>query len=165
MNKSDFLKQKAITMIKQMHEEPLPEIIADSNMVSIALSAMWDKLFAARQKGRGGWWDKNQCSIKDLKKMLADHVEKGDMADVMNFAGMILVRQMDEGETESAQADIKFPAKYICHWPGQPTACCERHSAQLEALARQMCCCAPMTEIAEPAECDNCVNEANATKE
>lgn len=61
--------------------------------------------------------------------------------------------------------EIKYPAKFICHWPGQSTACCERHGAQLEALARQMCCCAPMTEIAEPAECDNCVSEANATRE
>ena len=59
---------------------------------------------------------------------------------------------------------LKYQAKYICHWPAGSTACCERHAKGLQALARHMCCSAPLTEITEPAECVNCVNEAKAAE-
>lgn len=49
--------------------------------------AMKDKLRVAReQKGRGGW---QQCSTPDLARMMFDHIAKGDMVDVANFAMML----------------------------------------------------------------------------
>jgi (2Fe-2S) ferredoxin len=68
------------------------EILMDRILVKEASYAMEKKLEKSREKGRGGWWDNGQCSIEDLKRMLEDHLAKGDMVDVMNFAAMIFVR-------------------------------------------------------------------------
>lgn len=59
---------------------------------------MLGKLGQKRTNGRGGWF-MEECTIDDLKKMLAEHVEKGDMVDIANFAMMIWNRQrMDNVE-------------------------------------------------------------------
>jgi hypothetical protein len=55
--------------------------------------AMQDKLDRKIGEGRGGWWDPKQCSIESLCIMLADHIKKGDMVDIGNFAMMIWNRQ------------------------------------------------------------------------
>ena len=55
--------------------------------------AMELKLEHKREQGRGGWWDADQCTINDLRELLRDHVEKGDMVDVMNIAAMIYARE------------------------------------------------------------------------
>ncbi len=65
---------------------------ADFCLVDLATKAMEAKLLASREKGRGGWWDDDRCSVDDLQQMLAEHLTKGDMVDVMNFAAMIYVR-------------------------------------------------------------------------
>jgi hypothetical protein len=67
---------------------------ADGMLVRVASSAMDEKLRLSREKGRGGWWDSSTCSIEDLKRMLVEHVDKGDMVDVMNFAAMIYFREV-----------------------------------------------------------------------
>lgn len=69
------------------------EKYADDRLCDFAFSAMMRKLEKSRDKGRGGWWDKDRCAIEDLKLMLNDHVQKGDMVDVMNLAAMIYVRE------------------------------------------------------------------------
>jgi hypothetical protein len=61
---------------------------------SIFAREMSKKLNAARKKGRGGWWDKEQCSIDDLMAGMQHHIEKGDMRDVANFAMMIYWRRL-----------------------------------------------------------------------
>lgn len=44
---------------------------------------------AYTEKGRRGWWNKNECDIEDLKRYMLIHMKKGDMRDVANFAMMI----------------------------------------------------------------------------
>lgn len=64
----------------------------DNELVNSAKKAMEEKLKAARNKGRGGWWS-DDCKAESLKEMLKEHVEKGDMRDVMNIAAMIYYRE------------------------------------------------------------------------
>ncbi len=64
----------------------------DDFMVEFASVKMKDKMEQSRNKGRGGWHTP-KCSTETLRKMLQEHIEKGDMIDVMNIAGMILVRE------------------------------------------------------------------------
>lgn len=66
---------------------------ADYRLTNYAQQAMCEKLAIARGKGRGGWWNPEECSIDLLRTLLSEHVEKGDMRDVMNIAAMIYVRE------------------------------------------------------------------------
>lgn len=52
---------------------------------------MTAKLAAAREKGRGGWHDPNDCTVEHLWDCLSEHVRKDnlDMVDVANIAAMI----------------------------------------------------------------------------
>jgi len=69
------------------------EVLADKRLLHYASRAMEEKLEAARKKGRGGWWNPDECSIEHLHNLLHEHVKKGDMVDVMNFAAMIYARE------------------------------------------------------------------------
>jgi len=62
--------------------------------------AMQDKLYAKTRTGRGGWWNPAECSIEDLLTMLSNHIKKGDMVDIGNFAMMIWNRQRTERSKE-----------------------------------------------------------------
>jgi hypothetical protein len=57
---------------------------------------MEEKLKIKREEGRGGWWDAEECSIEYLKELLREHIDKGDMVDVANFAAMIYARECME---------------------------------------------------------------------
>ncbi|GLX85069.1 hypothetical protein tloyanaT_13210 [Thalassotalea loyana] len=70
----------------------LRDIEADQWLVAFAQKAMSEKLTDARMKGRGGWWT-TDCDTEFLKELLKEHVDKGDMRDVMNIAAMIWFRQ------------------------------------------------------------------------
>lgn len=65
----------------------------DEQLCLAASRAMKEKLEKKRAEGRGGWWHPEHCSTKELKEMLTEHIEKGDMVDVMNFAAMIYLRE------------------------------------------------------------------------
>ena len=57
--------------------------------------AMKAKLAKSRQKGRGGWDDKTQCSGEHLASLLVEHLAKGNegtFEDVANFAMMLYQR-------------------------------------------------------------------------
>lgn len=69
----------------------LSDVEADHYLARRCVEHMAAKLALSRAKGRGGWHTP-ECSDY-LYKMLREHVEKGDMVDVLNIAGMILVRQ------------------------------------------------------------------------
>ena len=56
-------------------------------------AAMKVKLAMKREHGRGGWDHPTQCSQVKLLHMLKDHLAKGDMVDIGNFAMMIWGRQ------------------------------------------------------------------------
>lgn len=57
--------------------------------------AMQDKLDRKMEEGRGGWWNPEECTVQELKRLLFSHLEKGDMVDIGNFAMMIWIRQRD----------------------------------------------------------------------
>jgi len=46
---------------------------------------MQAKLLKQMDKGRNGWDDKN-WTLADIKNQMIEHVKKGDMIDVANFA-------------------------------------------------------------------------------
>lgn len=74
------------------------EETADMRLLDLAQRAMRGKLALARMKGRGGWWNDTECSIEHLRALLREHVEKGDMRDVMNLAAMVFVREVADAQ-------------------------------------------------------------------
>lgn len=54
-----------------------------------------DKLALAAAKGRGGWHEPGMVTGEQLAHMLVDHLKKGDMRDVANFA-MFLHERREE---------------------------------------------------------------------
>ncbi len=72
------------------------EQLIDARLCEWSMVLMNEKLDEARSKGRHGWYDNEVCTIKDLKEMLSQAVDKGDMTDVMNFAAMINIRECAE---------------------------------------------------------------------
>ncbi len=80
-----------------LNTTPLDGAIAnemmDRRLVEYASKAMAAKLARSRQKGRGGWWDPKDMSVDALRKMLVEHVAKGDMRDVMILAAMVWARE------------------------------------------------------------------------
>ncbi len=69
----------------------MPNKEADTILVEMTAYEMHKKLCKKRKAGRGGWFGPN-CSNKELKAMLVEHVSKGDMVDVINIAAMIHAR-------------------------------------------------------------------------
>lgn len=71
------------------------ETTADEMMVAITTINMQDKLELKRETGKGGWWDKEVCSTRELQALLDEQLLKDevDWIDVMNFAGMLYIRQ------------------------------------------------------------------------
>ncbi len=78
-----------------MKLDGLSDVEADHFLVSRCTEQMQAKLALSRAKGRGGWHTPG-CSIEHLRTMLKCHLEKGDMVDVLNLAGMILVREQQD---------------------------------------------------------------------
>jgi hypothetical protein len=91
----EFIKKDMPDIIKvaKTHRDEVGENFADDRLLFFAEMAMKEKLNVSRRKGKGGWWNKDDCSVDHLKNLLLEHIEKGDMVDVMNFAAMIYVRE------------------------------------------------------------------------
>lgn len=68
----------------------------DELLVQEAARLMRNKLAVARLKGRGGWWNPAECTVRGLQTMLEDHVDKGDPVDIMNIAAMIAFREITD---------------------------------------------------------------------
>ena len=71
---------------------------ADEMMVESVSQAMLIKLCKKRNEGRGGWHRLHEIKNENFINMLKDHIDKGDMVDVLNFAAMIHVRTELYGE-------------------------------------------------------------------
>ncbi len=84
--------------LQRMFIERTDNDMADSLMVMAVTDAMGEKLEKKRDEGRGGWFGP-QCSNGKLKEMLKEHIQKGDMIDVMNLAGMIWMREQLYGDS------------------------------------------------------------------
>jgi len=68
--------------------------------------AMKQKLAKQRQKGYGGWNDKELCPDGRLQKYLGAHLGKGDPVDIGNFAMMIWNR--GESVTDAGVPDADY---------------------------------------------------------
>ena len=75
--------------------------LADELGVLRFAQAMNIKLAKKRRQGKRGWnttrysgWG---CSVRELEKMLRDHLAKGDVVDVANFCMMIWNRRNPKG--------------------------------------------------------------------
>lgn len=71
---------------------------ADAVLVGFVGSEMRKRLAQKRSEGRGGWFGPN-CTNNDLRDMLVENLQKGDMIDVINIAGMILARERIWGKS------------------------------------------------------------------
>lgn len=63
-----------------MNTQALP---LDNSVVDLFAQSMKDKLAISAAKGRSGW---QTCPPDDLRRMLREHLDKGDPVDVANFA-------------------------------------------------------------------------------
>ena len=70
---------------------------ADYMLVQLTSLEMSKKLAKKRTEGRSGWYGAG-CDNEYLFELLKDHIDKGDMIDVMNFAAMIYVREQLYGD-------------------------------------------------------------------
>ena len=85
---------------EQAFIDALPDEQADRLLVQLAGAAMQRKLeIASVLRGRGGW-HRSDCSEGYLRELLAEHVVKGDLVDVMNLAAMIYARQQLYGKRD-----------------------------------------------------------------
>lgn len=90
--------ERGIAGLKRQIEQLRPYLTnrflphADNEAVDQLALAMKVKLGRAREKGRGGWDDKNACTQEDLSRMLREHVDKGDPVDVANFCAFLDAR-------------------------------------------------------------------------
>ena len=74
----------------------MPDNEADRLLTEVIRCDMSDKLYDKREEGKGGWHT-TECSNDYLMDQLKEHINKGDMIDVINFAGMIHVRTLVYG--------------------------------------------------------------------
>lgn len=71
---------------------PAAEAHPDDLAVDRFAAIMKAKLAVARDKGRGGWEDREKCPDGYLSQLLREHVEKGDPVDIANLAMMLSLR-------------------------------------------------------------------------
>lgn len=87
-------------MTKRLNVTTIPRrrgIEADHLGVRRFTREMHRKMTKKRHQGYGGWNLPAQCTVESLTNMLADHLRKGDMIDIANFAMMIWNRQNPTG--------------------------------------------------------------------
>ena len=65
----------------------------------------------------------------------------------------------------SNERDVNFPAMFTMHTPNGPTHACDEHAKRILTLCRFMGWHANAAPAPEGAQCENCANEAKATKE
>lgn len=98
MDTTDYIRQDIESIRRLASSDPdarqIYDMIADERLVRHAAEAMREKLKLARVRGRGGWWNSDECTIDDLRSLLREHIEKGDMRDVLNLAAMVYVREI-----------------------------------------------------------------------
>lgn len=58
------------------------------------------------------------------------------------------------------KTEIKYPATVNVHWVTSAVPCCEYHANALVKMGKFLGSVVPCSEVLEPAECANCVNEA-----
>lgn len=85
---------------------------SDDVAVNHFAKLMKAKMGLARAKGRGGWDDPEKCSVDYLRRLLYEHLDKGDPVDVANFCMMLkhygasTVQPRMSGEQSPSTAEI-----------------------------------------------------------
>lgn len=97
------------------------EAAQDTDAVKRFSQMMLDKMNHSRVKGRGGWMNPNECSVEYLRKLLFEHLWKGDPVDVANICMML--RHYDANTTPNEATCLTFA---------------DRETAQANAAAEQM---------------------------
>lgn len=95
----------------------------DDRAVDLFSARMKTKLAMAREKGRGGWDDPEQCSVAYLQQLLHEHIVKGDPVDVANFCMMLSHYDATTTlATVAAANDEAVARKWFPHlcWAGEP---------------------------------------------
>lgn len=64
----------------------------------------------------------------------------------------------------SDQNNPGYPAAFTMHTPSGPTHACVKHARGIESLFRFMGAHVNATKAPDGAQCDNCLNEANANR-
>ena len=62
----------------------------DDEAVDAFAAAMKEKMAKKRHEGRSGW---ESCPIGELRRMLHEHLNKGDPVDIANFCMMLWNRE------------------------------------------------------------------------
>lgn len=83
-------KRNSEIMVQSIHRWTNEE--ADEQLIEHVRQSMELKLSKKRKQGYGGWQSLYQCNNNYLLDQLKKHIDKGDMIDVINFAGMIDAR-------------------------------------------------------------------------
>jgi hypothetical protein len=71
---------------------------ADSILCEFTSYHMRQKLEKKRNDGKHGWFN-STCTNVNLMEMLKEHLNRGDMIDVINLAAMIEARKQIWGES------------------------------------------------------------------
>tara|TARA_Y100001951_G_C11297089_1_gene276458 strand:+ start:6048 stop:6752 length:705 start_codon:yes stop_codon:yes gene_type:complete len=110
----EFCEQDSDYECREFYTAPIAQTAPqhfDDRAVDRFAIAMKAKMAAARAKGRGGWFDRLQCSDKRLARLLVEHLSKGNegtFEDVAIFAMMLHQRGEDpQVLAEAAEAPIK----------------------------------------------------------
>lgn len=82
--------QKARALLDAATPKPAPH--SDDTAVDLFSEAMKEKLAQKREEGRGGWENKEVCSVGFLASLLHGHMRKGDPVDIGNIAMMLWSR-------------------------------------------------------------------------
>ena len=92
----DNFPSRYLTAYKLLHSKSrfAADAIADVDLPDHTRAAMAKKLAATRRnKGKGGWWDEERCSINSLREKLRAAVDENNMIDIINYAAMIHFRE------------------------------------------------------------------------
>src|SRR5690554_5538506 len=74
---------------------------ADRELLIYTQKAMRQRLAAARDKGRQGWWNDAEVDCETLKSLLYRALDDNDLINVINYAAMLHTRKLaDNFNTE-----------------------------------------------------------------
>ena len=91
------LPEKVYEAIARESVRYLPQEAAHRLMVTVTTSAMTERLRSKRAVWQSWDEDVRQVSKEDLTELLHTTVNKGDMIDLMNIAGIIYLREQIYG--------------------------------------------------------------------
>lgn len=101
---------------------------------------MKQKLAAARDKGRGGWDDPEQCDPRELAELLCGHIGKsnaGNYIDIANFCMMLTLRDAPASLlSDELNRCVKW--QFDAQLPGAPADARDAEIAALRAFANDV---------------------------